>query len=790
MTVSRMTVEAWPVTDPGQAELNEDSVLVYQPEDPQEAFTSGSLYVVADGQGVGSRGQIAGRYAAQKVMSAFYSSHEPDLGLRLRLAVEATNADLYAYAQTQPELVKMGATLIAAVARGEQLHIASVGNNRAYLIREGEIEQVTRDHTLVQQLLDEGAIVPEEARDHPRRDVVLRTLGAQPDVTVDVFDLRLKPDDALLLCTDGLIGYLHEDEIAQIVHGSSPRQAAETLVQKTTDRGGKDNVTAVAMLVRDGAPPLETNVPYTWDGTPPSFDEQPTLAMPRPDLPPPPAEEHPTIASDETVQMRPVVPPPPGEPVPAPPYQTAVQPAPQHSVPQQPGRPGRGVPADQTAPGTMIDPVTGLPPVPVQAGQPAVPQQAGYAPRTYQAPAQPNVSLQQQRRGVSVGLFAAVGLLAVILTALMVIVLVNPLGWELPSVAGADRQATRAAEAFALAATQTAAAEPPATPQPEPTPQPPPSEPTPEPTPEMVAPVGMVLVEGGAFMRGASEEEVAAAAAFCVQESQQADQDCILSFFQDAEPFEEVTLSPFFIDVTEVTNQAYAECVASGVCSSPTNTEFFDDPAFSQHPVVYVTWSQATQYCDWRGRRLPTEAEWEKAAGWDPEAGDRYRFPWGNDWEAGRANTQAAGLGGLSAVQAFPADLSPSGVLGMAGNASEWVQDWYYPNYEDLGTLNPARLGPQPLTEPFRVVRGGSFLELGAFARTAHRLTVSAELSASWVSFRCVADVAGAEPPAGTDEGDEAEEAVPLEEEAPEGETPSGTTEETPVDEGTAEPAP
>ncbi|HEC22987.1 MAG TPA: Stp1/IreP family PP2C-type Ser/Thr phosphatase, partial [Chloroflexi bacterium] len=782
MSPSKLTVEVWPVTDRGQAlEQNEDFVLVYQPTDPQQARYSGSLYVVVDGMGGGMAGQLASRYAARKVMHAYYSSDEPDLGLRLREAVEAANADLYQYAQSQPELVKLSTTLVAAAIRGEEMHIAAVGDSRAYLIREGQIQQITRDHTLVQQLLDEGAITPEQAREHPRRDVVLRALGMEETVAVDVFDLRLRPDDAVILCTDGLTEYLHEDEIARIVASSSPRSAAETLIQKANDRGGKDNVTVVAALARDGAPPLVTDIPHRWDGQPPTFDEQPTLAVPRTERPlppteampvatggeetppePPPAPETPPAAPpahlEETAQMRRPQPQPPVEPAPphrweeapAPSQGTPVQPAPPYGTPpQQPPQqpppqpgypaqppPGYGQPAPPP-PGYAIDPATGLPPVP-PGGQPGygVPRQAGpYAPRVYQPPAQPNIA---PRRGIPIGWFFVAGIVAIVLTALMVVVLVNPMNWELklPSFAGgaATEAPTQAAEA------------PPTQPVDQPTAVPPTPVPaTPEPT-QPVAPPGMVLIEGGPFLRGVSDEEVQAAILSCINEAED-NTRCLPEYFTDAQPVEEVTLSPFFIDVTEVTNVDYAACVAAEVCSPPQDEQYYADPAFAQHPVVFVTWQQAVEYCTWAGRRLPTEAEWEKAARWDPVTGESYVYPWGNEWEPGRANTAAAGLGGTSAVQAFAQDISPTGVLDMTGNVSEWIQDWYFPGYENQGTLNPTGPETQPLGEPFRVVRGGSFLEdLSSYVRAGHRLAVNPEEASSWIGFRCAMDVAGAEP--------------------------------------------
>ena len=760
MSPANLTVEAWPVTDAGQAEQNEDFVLVHQPEDEDVLRYSGRLYIVADGQGGGMRGQIASRYAAQKVMYEYYNSDEPDLGLRLRQAIVSANADLYQYAQDQPELVRLSTTMVAAVIRGEQMHVASVGDSRAYVIREGRMMQITRDHTLVQQLLDEGAITPEEAREHPRRDVVLRSIGSQPEVNVDVIDFRLRADDGVLLCTDGLTRYLHEDEIERIVATSLPRSAAETLVQKAVDRGAKDNVTVLSALLRAGGPPLESYVPHTWDGTAPSLDEIPTLLMRA-------AEEAPSREGmDETLRAQPIRPEDEsdvpadatrratpisreGDTVPAPPYQADVQPAPSYHTGDWPGSegamqapeaPGEG-PESAPAPpsGYTIDPVTGLPPVPHQGTQPRQP----YQPRIYQPPAQPGVSRRSPQRGVSVGLFAAVGLIAVLLTALMVVLLVNPMGWDLP-VGGRGDETEVASQPTEAVSTDPAAVAP--TDEPteaaEPTEEPA-AEPTEEAAPTTeAAPEGMVLISSpNGFLRGVSDEEAQAARDACVEQTA-GEGICLLEYFTDAQPVQTITISPFFIDITEVTNQQYAICVAEGVCSAPGNTEFYDDPAFANHPVVYVTYDQAAQYCQWAGKRLPTEAEWEMAARWNVEEQTSYIYPWGNTWEDGRANTLSAQLGGLSAVGAFARDRSPYGVLDMAGNATEWVQDWYYPGYEGLSARNPARTGNPALDEPLRVARGGNYQALTAFSRAGHRYDVNQMSSEPWLGFRCAQDTA------------------------------------------------
>ncbi len=846
MSPSRLTIEAWPVTEAGQAEENQDTVLIYEPADPSVARYSGSLYVVVDGMGASAGALLASRYTAQRVMHSYYNDPEPDLGLRLKEAVLAANADLFAYSQQQAELVKLGATLVAAAIRGEELHVASVGDSRAYVIRDAQIQQITRDHTLVQQLIDEEAITPDEAADHPRRDVVLRSLGAEETVRVDVYDMRLRPDDALILCSDGLTRYLHQDEIATLVSSASPRSAAETLVRKVLDRGGKDNVTVIAALARDGAPAIHTETPYRWDGQPASFDAPQTLLHPHQPqagssdgAPAPSADVTVPAGIDVRAFLEQNAPvgaslPPEDEPEegstirhqplrreePAPPYQSSVQPAPPyqgqtqsapHPQPPYP-TPPQGYPPDTTQaaypppygmpqpqqhpqtgqrgaprgyagqqppaysappPGYAIDPVTGLPPVPAQGGygqpgyQQGYPGGPAYAPRVYQPPAGPQY---RQRRGIPLGRFIVAGILAVMLTAVMVVVLVNPMDWELPfggSPAGSEGAA--AADAPLTPGTTAPTGEE-AQPTTQPTTEPQVAPTTgPTPTVQLQAPAGMVLIEGGAFRRGVADEEIDEWIWKCVDESTaDGDPACIRNNFSDAQPVEMVTLSPFFVDITEVTNREYAACVAAEVCTAPDNQNtFYPNTDYAEHPVIYVTWFQAQDYCEFAAKRLPTEAEWEKAARWDPVTEQSFVFPWGNGFEGGRANLNESAQGGTSAVRAFAQDISPWGVIGMAGNVSEWVADWYFPGYEGLGALNPVGPTNQPLTDPLRVVRGGSFLELAAFARSGHRLSVNPSSAVDWVGFRCAMDVSGAAAPT-----EAPTEAAPAATPAPTAETP------------------
>ncbi len=869
---SKLTLDVWPITSAGQAESNEDSVMVYIP-DPGTARIQGTLYVVADGQGGAPRGKLASEYAARRVMHAYYTSDEPDLGLRLREAIEAANTDLYEYVKQRPELVKLGTTLTAAIVRGEQVHIASVGDSRAYLVRDGEMVQLTRDHTLVQQLVDEQAITPDEARSHPRRDVVLRQLGAEEDIRVDVFDMRLRPDDTLLLCSDGLNHTLNDEEIAGIVSTSVPRKAAETLVQKAVDRGTKGNVSVITALARDGAPPLTTPIPYQWDGQPPSFESQPSMALrseePEGDttgqLPPtprgtdplaatqvrpspvdePPVGDEPGAgtlrtqpiprppagwqdapqAADESgwadaTQVNPPTPPPPsrqptdqGTPTsvppapvqPAPNYESTVQPAPPYGAQspagqppqpplqqppqggyyaQQPPQGGYGTPPEghpypqeqgypqqppavpgqvpqygpavprgyQPPPGYEYDPVTGLPPTPIQG--PASPggyqQQPPYS-RDRMAP------VQGQRRGIPVGLFAVVAVFSVLLTVAMVLFLINPFDWDLPQFGGnGGEQAAEETPAVADAPTEAPVEQP--TDAPTPT-----TAPTEAP---VVAPAGMVLVEDGAFVRGVPGDEADAATLDCIDEAED-NTICYPEYFQDAQPVEEITLSAFFIDVTEVTNADYAACVAAEVCTEPSNLIYYQDTAFALHPVTYVNYDQSSTYCEWAGKRLPTEAEWEKAARWNGDLGQSTTFPWGNQYDPGRANTAAAGLGGTAAVQTFTQDVSYFGVYDLTGNITEWVTDWYYPEYTGLGTLNPTGPDNQPLPEPYRVARGGNWQSIESYSRSGHRYDVPPTSSTPWLGFRCVQDVtAGGAAPAEPTEAPAEDAAAPAEETA------------------------
>jgi formylglycine-generating enzyme required for sulfatase activity/tRNA A-37 threonylcarbamoyl transferase component Bud32 len=200
--------------------------------------------------------------------------------------------------------------------------------------------------------------------------------------------------------------------------------------------------------------------------------------------------------------------------------------------------------------------------------------------------------------------------------------------------------------------------------------------------------------------------------------------------------------APFFIDRTEVTNAAYRACVEAGICrppqqvSSPTHPHYFDSPEFDRYPVVYVTWRDAQTFCAWRGRRLPTEAEWEKAARGD----DGRLFPWGNDWDAKRVRLSGEDIpdGDMAAVGSFPQNASPYGALDMSGNAWEWTSSraLTYPYAAGDGREVQSIAGQ-------RVVRGGAWGSDQRNARATARDGQDPD-NAFWNrGFRCAAGATG-----------------------------------------------
>jgi protein phosphatase len=245
------------LTDTGRKRRRNEDAFVLQPP----------LFAVADGMGGAQAGEVASKLAAAALEDTDHGQlrgAEGVVGL-----IQDANRRVYERAHEDPSASGMGTTMTVALVEDGHVVIGHVGDSRAYLFRDGSLEQLTDDHSLVNELMKSGKLSPEEAETHPQRSVITRALGTDPDVDVDTFTIDVREGDLFLLCSDGLTSMIGDSAILEIVerHRQDLDRAARALVQEANRGGGEDNITVVAFEIAAGG----------------ADDVEQTMKMPAPD---------------------------------------------------------------------------------------------------------------------------------------------------------------------------------------------------------------------------------------------------------------------------------------------------------------------------------------------------------------------------------------------------------------------------------------------------------------------------------------------------------------------------
>jgi protein phosphatase len=232
--------EHWSGTDTGlQRRVNEDSLLVRSP-----------LFVVADGMGGAQAGEVASRVAVETFSSGLQDGGDPQGSLTRQ--VREANARINELSHQSAEHAGMGTTITAVYVGEQEVTVAHVGDSRAYCLREGELLRLTDDHSLVDELIKQGRLTPEEAEEHPQRSVITRALGPEPAVEVDVRSLRARSGDVYLICSDGLTTMVGEDDLRDLLASHARlRDAGEALIAAANAAGGKDNITVLLLRLEE-----------------------------------------------------------------------------------------------------------------------------------------------------------------------------------------------------------------------------------------------------------------------------------------------------------------------------------------------------------------------------------------------------------------------------------------------------------------------------------------------------------------------------------------------------------
>lgn len=235
-------MKTYSITDIGKRRsANQD--FVYASDQPVGNLSN--MLIVADGMGGHNAGDLASRYTVESMVDYIEKAVEKRPIPLLAEAIHHANELVVEKAKSDKALEGMGTTVVAATVQENYLYVANVGDSRLYLIDQ-EIEQITRDHSLVEEMIRVGELQRKDAKSHPDRNIITRAVGVRTPVKIDFFDIKLEPGDVILLCSDGLTNMVEDEDILRIVKKSSSlKEASQRLVTEANKNGGKDNISVV-----------------------------------------------------------------------------------------------------------------------------------------------------------------------------------------------------------------------------------------------------------------------------------------------------------------------------------------------------------------------------------------------------------------------------------------------------------------------------------------------------------------------------------------------------------------
>src|SRR5579875_1598764 len=248
----QLRLEPAQLTDVGRIRPhNEDNMAYVSPKDPVVMARKGALFIVADGMGGHAAGEVASEIAVDTVSKVYYQDDSDDVLASLTYAIKRANTLIHQRAAENMLRSGMGTTCVAAVLRGSTAYIANVGDSRAYYIHNGQVRQISQDHSWVAEQVRAGLLTEEQARSHAQRNVITRSLGTQPDVEIDVFVQPLEVGDFIVLCSDGLSGLITDEDLLSTVSQYQPQESVYHLVERANENGGPDNITVIVARVQE-----------------------------------------------------------------------------------------------------------------------------------------------------------------------------------------------------------------------------------------------------------------------------------------------------------------------------------------------------------------------------------------------------------------------------------------------------------------------------------------------------------------------------------------------------------